>query len=44
MAVRLEVSEVARWERLESSEETRWEVPGFILEWGTNLCCIASGK
>ena len=25
-----EGSEVARWERWESSEVTKWEVPGFI--------------
>ena len=25
-------SEVARWE---NGEVTRWEIPGFIQEWGT---------
>ena len=36
-------SEVARWERCkgsevarwENGEVTRWEIPGFIQEWGT---------
>ena len=26
---------MARWERRESGEVGRWEVPGFIQEWGT---------
>ena len=26
---------MARWERCESSEVVRWEVPGFIQESGT---------
>ena len=25
---------MARWERWESSEVARWEVPGFIRGWG----------
>ena len=32
-----EVGEVARWERRESGEVGRWEVPGFIQEWGTQV-------
>ena len=31
---RFEGSEVASWERWGSIEATRWEVPGFIQEWG----------
>ena len=27
--------EVARWERQDSGEVGRWEVPGFIQGWGT---------
>ena len=27
--------EVARWESWENGEVARWEVPGFIQEWGT---------
>ena len=26
---------MTRWERWESIELTRWEVPGFVQEWGT---------
>ena len=28
-------NEVTRWERQESGEVGRWEVPGFIQRWGT---------
>ena len=26
---------MVRWERWESREMARWQVPGFIQEWGT---------